>query len=58
MRQFWVALLFPFVALIVYSLVRWFTWVIFPLVPRSWRRALYTDGSTGEYRPPGGGRRG
>lgn len=57
MHSFWVAFLVPFVGLIVWSLVRYASWILFPLIPRALRRALFTDYVTGEYLPPAAGRR-
>jgi general stress protein CsbA len=56
MHQFWVALLLPFVALVVFSVVRYASWLLYPLIPQSWRRTLFTDYITGEWHGPAAGR--
>lgn len=52
MKSFYVALILPFAALIVFSVVRYFSWLIYRFIPRSWRETLYTDYATGRYSGP------
>ena len=52
MHNFWVALLVPFAGTVVFAIVRYCSWLIYPLIPRSWRGALFTDYVTGEWKGP------